>query len=132
MLLGTYRLQDPNGNELAALVHGNRLVQANIRTTDALVKLWASRSAKNALRRQNANLELIPSDPENTKALENYLMEIEVDEPDPEPLLNKRKRKEPTQSEPEPSSLRIRIPQKRWLEQIALQQAEARTTTPSS
>ena len=94
-MLGTYRLQDPNGKELAALVHGHRLIQANIRTTDELRKLWASPSAKDALRRQNAHLELIPADPENTKALEQYLMEVDADELDPEPLPNSRKRKAP-------------------------------------
>ena len=36
MLLGTYRLQDPSGRELAALVHGNRLIKANIRTAEEL------------------------------------------------------------------------------------------------
>ena len=39
MLLGTYRLQDPNGRELAALAHGNRLIEAIIRTTDELKQL---------------------------------------------------------------------------------------------
>ena len=66
MMLGTYRLQDSNGKELAALVHGNRFIGANFRTTDALRKLWASPSVKDALRQQNANLELVLSDPENT------------------------------------------------------------------
>ena len=92
-LLGTYRLQDPNGKELAALVHGNRLIQANIRTTDELRRLWASPSTKDALRRQNARLELIPSDPENTKALETYLMDLSADELDPEPIHSPPKRK---------------------------------------
>jgi len=109
MMLGTYRLQDPNGKELAALVHGHRLIQANIQTTDELRKLWASPSAKDALRRQNAHLELIPADPENTKALEQYLMEVDADELDPEPLPNSRKRKAPPQPEPEQSPLRVRI-----------------------
>ena len=117
--------------ELAALVHGNRLIQANIRTTDELRKLWASPSAKDALRRQNAHLELIPADPENTKALEKYLMDVHIDEPDPEPMPNNRKPKEHPQPESEQSSLRIRIPQKRWLEQIVLRQAEAGTATPT-
>ena len=86
MMLGTYRLQDPNGKELAALVHGNRLIGANIRTTDALKKLWASPSVKDALRRQNASLELVPSDPENTRTLEQHLMELDPDEADLLPL----------------------------------------------
>src|SRR5216110_3253557 len=42
MLLGTYRLHNPNGRELQALVHGNWLIKAYIRTTDEVRKLWAS------------------------------------------------------------------------------------------
>ena len=49
MLLGTYRLQDPNGHELAALVHGNRLVKASVRTADELRDLWASPKTKDKL-----------------------------------------------------------------------------------
>jgi len=40
MLLGRYGLQDSNGRELAALVHGNRLVRANINTADELRDAW--------------------------------------------------------------------------------------------
>ena len=83
MLLGTYRLHDPNGRELQALVHGNRLIKANIRTTDELRKLWASPATKDALRRRNIQTELVPSDPENTDALERYLLEIDIEDPDP-------------------------------------------------
>ncbi len=83
MLLGTYRLHDPDGRELQALVHGNRLIKANIRTTDELRKLWASPATKDALRRRNIQTELVPSDPENTDALERYLLEIDIDDPDP-------------------------------------------------
>jgi hypothetical protein len=36
MLIGTYRLQDLNGPKLVALVHGNRLIRAKIRTADEL------------------------------------------------------------------------------------------------
>jgi len=39
LLLGTYRLQDLSGSELAALVHGNQLIHANIRTGDGLQEL---------------------------------------------------------------------------------------------
>src|SRR5439155_10557618 len=49
-LLGTYRLQDPHGRELAALVHGNRLIKANIRMADELRYLWASPKANDKLR----------------------------------------------------------------------------------
>jgi len=79
MLLGTYRLVDPNGRELAALVHGNRLIKANIRTADELRDLWASPKAKNELRRRN--VELVPSYPENTDILDQHLQD-EDDEND--------------------------------------------------
>jgi len=65
-LLGTYRLQDPNGRELKALVHGNRLIRAKFRTTEELRRLWASPATKDALRRRNINAEFVPADPENT------------------------------------------------------------------
>ena len=51
MLLGTYRLQDPNGREFAALAHGNRLIEATIRTADELKELWASPKGKDILRK---------------------------------------------------------------------------------
>src|SRR5436305_14728652 len=82
MLLGTYRLQDPNGRELAALVHGNRLIKANIRTADELRDLWASPKAKDKLRKSNRNVELIPSYPENTDALDQFLQDIDDDDDD--------------------------------------------------
>ena len=37
-LLGTYRLQDPHGWELAALVHGNPLIKANSGTQTSTEK----------------------------------------------------------------------------------------------
>ena len=46
MLLGTYRLQDPNGTELEALIHGNRLIKAAISTAEELRDLWASPAVK--------------------------------------------------------------------------------------
>jgi hypothetical protein len=58
MALGTYRLQDPGGRELQALVHGNRLLRAHISTHEALEKLWASPAAKDALRRTNKRVDL--------------------------------------------------------------------------
>jgi hypothetical protein len=75
MLLGTYRLQDPGGAELAALVHGNRLLKANLSTAEELRDLWSSPAAKDRLRRASASMELLPSFPENTEALNRYLME---------------------------------------------------------
>ena len=82
MLLETYRLVDPNGRELAALVHGNRLIKANIRTADELQDLWASPQAKDKLRKGNRNVELVPSYSENTDILDQYLQEDEDDEND--------------------------------------------------
>ena len=137
-LLGTYRLQDPNGKELAALVHGNRLIQANIRTTDELRRLWTAPSTKDALRRQNARLELIPSNPENTKALESYLMDLDVEETDPEPirpvLKRKREQEHPAQRDKrrKGSDLVVKLPYKRWLEQIEVQKLIDANTSPSS
>ena len=87
MLLGTYRLQDPNGRELAALVHGNRLIRANIKTADELRDLWASPKAKDKLRRRNRNLELMPSYARNTDMLDQYLQDNDGDD-DPEEALH--------------------------------------------
>jgi hypothetical protein len=81
MMLGTYRLQDPSGKELAALVHGNRLVPAAIRNAEELRELWASPKTKDALRRQNVRAELVIADEVNTRALEQHLLEADVDEP---------------------------------------------------
>jgi hypothetical protein len=79
-LLGTYRLQDPNGRELTALIHGNRLIKANIRTADELRDLWASPKAKDKLWKRNRHVELIPSYPENTNALEWHLYDDDHDD----------------------------------------------------
>jgi hypothetical protein len=70
MALGIYRLQDPSGKELQALVHGNRLVKAHLSMYEALEKLWASPAAKNALRRTNKQTDLIRSDADGTRQLE--------------------------------------------------------------
>jgi hypothetical protein len=76
MMLRTYRLQDPNGKELAALVHGNRLLRAYISSTKTLKKLWASPVAKDQLRHLNITTEFVGSDnPQNTALLEQYLFE---------------------------------------------------------
>lgn len=73
MLLGTYRLHDPNGKELAALVHGNRLIEATVCTAEELKELWASPKGKDSLRRRNKHVEIMPSYPENTEILDQYL-----------------------------------------------------------
>ena len=127
MLLGTYRLQDPNGKELAHLIHGNRLIRANIRTTDQLRKLWASPSAQNQLRKLNT--KLVTSDPENTITLERQLLEVDETVPDLQegdrrgvdiqggpPSLGPVQEQPPSQG-----SLAMKTPQKRLLDEIVVQ-----------
>jgi hypothetical protein len=84
MMLGTYRLQDPNGRELATLVHGNRLTKANISTGEQLRNLWAAPRTKDQLRRLNLKpelQELLPSDNvRNSELLEQYLLEDDTDD----------------------------------------------------
>ena len=76
MLLGTYRFHDPNGKELAALVHGNQLIEATVCTADELKELWASPRGKDILRRRNKKVdEVLPSYPENTEILDQYLQD---------------------------------------------------------
>ena len=65
----TYRLVDPNGRELTALIHGNQLIKANIKTVNELQDLWVSPKAKDKLRKRNRNIELISSYSENTDIL---------------------------------------------------------------
>jgi hypothetical protein len=72
--LGTYRLQDPTGKELQALVHGNRLLKAHLNTYEELRKLWASPAAKDALRRTNKRVELVNSDTHGTDLLDKLLI----------------------------------------------------------
>ena len=80
-MLGTYRLQDPNGKELATLVHGNRLIKANISSADELRRLWAAPAMKDQLRRRNLNAEIMPSDErQNTELLEQYLWDDDTDD----------------------------------------------------
>ena len=50
--------------------------------TDELRKLWAAPATKDVLRWRNIQTELVPSDPENTDALERYLLEININDPD--------------------------------------------------
>ena len=81
MMLGTYRLHDPNGIELGSLVHGNRLIKANISSADKLRRLWAAPAFKDKLRRQNINAEVAPSDiRQNTELLERFLLEDDTDD----------------------------------------------------
>ena len=119
MMLGTYRVQDPSGKELAALVH-NRLVPAAISNADQLKELWASPRTKDALRRNNIHAELILADEENTKALEQHLLEADAD--DSPPLQEADTQVEETRGQDEPRFV-LRLPVKRTYEQVALEKA---------
>ena len=77
MLVGTYRLHDLNGRELTAWVHGNRLIEAMIGTIDELKELWASPKRKDILRKRNKRMKVLPSYPENTDILDQYLLNDE-------------------------------------------------------
>ena len=133
-MLGTYRLQDPNGWGLQALVHGNRLIQANIRMMDALRELWTSPRTKDALQRLNMRTELVPSDPENTNALECHLLEIDEEDQDSEPLMQETT--EETADEHGKRRNVVTIPRKCWLEQILeyklTSKRARRSATPST
>ena len=140
MILGTYRLQDPNGRELAALVHGNRLIPAAVSGMDELRELWASPKTKDALRRQNIRAEWVPASPENADALEQHLLEADVDDPPP---LQAAVPQDPNCQKKDEEAPRfiLRIPVKRTLESAALEGAlnsprkrygkRHRNTTPS-
>jgi hypothetical protein len=86
MLLGTYRLQDPNRRELATFMHGNRLIRANIRTESELRDLLASPKAKDKLRKRNRNLELLLSYAMDTDILDQYLQDNDEDDHDLEEM----------------------------------------------
>lgn len=80
MMLGTYRLHDPKGRELAALVHGNRLLRAHISSAETLKRLWASPATKDQLRWRNISAEFVGSDdPQNTDLLEKHLFATDDD-----------------------------------------------------
>jgi ATP-dependent helicase YprA (DUF1998 family) len=56
-------------------------VLAAIRNAEELQELWASPKTKDALRRQDVCAELVIADEVNTRALEQHLLEADVDEP---------------------------------------------------
>jgi hypothetical protein len=136
MMLGTYRLQDPNGKELQALVHGNRLLNAYTGDLEKLEKLWASPRMKDALRRTNVrtNPELVASSVQNTGESERYLMDAEdldedltLSEPlapptvEPRPKAVRTKRKRQAMSDPvlegtAEGTFKVKIPVRRWQE----------------
>jgi len=140
-ILGTYRLQDPNGTELDALIHGNRLIKAAISTATALEDLWASPSIKEMLRKRGIRAEIKPSYPENTAELNRQLHEDE-DIPMPEqqsepPAMAKKSKKSRKLQEKAEEDKRIflRINLKRIREQQAIDDViskRQRNTAPSS
>jgi len=58
---------------LAALVHGNRLIEATVWTADELKQLWVSPRGKDILRKRNKRVEAFPSYRENTDILDENL-----------------------------------------------------------
>lgn len=77
ILLGTYKLQDPNGRELAVLAYGNQLIKAAIHTANELRDIWVSLRKREEVRRRKAELELISSYPENSNTLQQNLFHDE-------------------------------------------------------
>ena len=142
MLLGTYRLQDPNGTELEALIHGNRLIKAAISTAEELRDLWASPAVKDMLRKRGIHAEVAPSYPENTAILNQQLhedegvplptMELPNDNQQPQRRTKKQKLREKAE---EDRKVILKINLKRIREQQAVDDVilkRRKTTTPSS
>jgi len=142
MLLGTYRLQDPNGTELEALIHGNRLIKAAISTADALRDLWASPAVKDMLRKKGIHAEVAPSYPENTALLNQQLRDDEgiplpTDHEDQPTATSARKSKQRRLKEKAQNDKKIvlKINLKRIREQQVMDDIiskRQKTTTPSS
>jgi len=142
MLLGTYRLQDPNGTELEALIHGNRLIKAAISTADALKDLWASPAVKDMLRKKGIHAEVAPSYPENTALLNQQLRDDEgiplpTDHEDQPTATSARKSKQRRLKEKAQNDKKIvlKINLKRIREQQVMDDIiskRQKTTTPSS
>jgi len=129
MMLGTYRLQGPDGAELKHLVHGNRLARAAIRDTDQLRKLWASPDAKNVRRQLSTRQEWEEPTPENTAILEQLLHDLdeEVDLPPPrsmqEPVRKEMQEPfiEPAEPTNQPFQTKFKINLKRLREREAIE-----------
>ena len=83
----------------------------------------ASPATKGALRKLNILTEFVPSDPENTDALERYLSELVEEDVDLETLERELTRSEPAAGaqlkQTPPVEDRV-VLWKRWLEEIAL------------
>lgn len=68
-----YRLHDLNGRELAALVHGDRVIEGTVSTANDLKELWASLKDKDILRRRKERMQVFQSYPENTDVFDEHL-----------------------------------------------------------
>ena len=141
MLLGTYRLQDPNGTELEALIHGNRLIKAAISTAEELRDLWASPAVKDMLRKRGIHAEVAPSYPENTAILNQQLHEDEgvplptMELPNDNQQPQRRTKQKLREKAEEDRKVILKINLKRIREQQAVDHViskRRKTTTPSS
>jgi len=132
--LGTYRLQDPNGVELAALIHGNRLINAAISTAEELEDLWFSPSGKDELRRRGIHAEMVPAYPGVTEQLNKQLEEDEgVPMPESESETTPIEARPTTTSAKSMSAstgnderIKLKINLKRLYEQLAVDEAVAK------
>jgi type II secretory pathway predicted ATPase ExeA len=117
-------------------------VPAAISAADELKTLWAASSTKDAFRRQNIQPEFVPATEENTKALEQHLLEEDVEDP---PVLEApaaQKTKEQSRGQKgdgEKPRFILRLPIRQIRERAALEEAmnprsqkrRRKTTTPS-
>ena len=74
---------------------------------------------------RNIQTELVPSDPEQTNLLEWYLLEIDEEEPHRDPV-HIQHTASGSGDHTDETRVLLRIPQKRWLEQIALTELGAK------
>ena len=81
--------------------------------------LWASPATKDALQWWNIQTELMSSDLDQTDLLERYLLKIDKEEPDPDPIHIKYTTPG-SRDHIDETHVLLYIPQKHWLEQIAL------------
>ena len=73
MLLGTYRIEDPDGNIVATLINGQRLISAKV-TDETRKSFWNSSRIQGALRRRGVTLE--DSSPEVAKLFEKESQDV--------------------------------------------------------